>query len=405
MGWLEWLALPPLLFWGALLFRPSRRWPRTSRLSRPLPAPAVAGVVAVVPARNEADLLPRTLPSLLQQEGLRVVLVDDESTDGTAEAAARAAAAVGAADRLRVVAAGRRTPGWTGKLWALERGLAAARESAGPAEGPEWLLLTDADVLHRPGSAASLLARATDPHDPRDLVSVMARLTTETFWEKLLIPAFLFFFHLLYPFGRVADPRAPTAAAAGGCILVRTATLVAAGGFASVHDAVIDDVALARRLAGAGGRLWLGLDPGIRSVRPYRDLAGIWRVVERTAFVQLRHRLSWTVLAIGALLAVAVAPPFLVAAGAVAHLGPLGAAPLSPARAVIWAFLAWALQAAALAPWVRHQRLAASYSWALPFASLLYAGMTATSAWRGLTGRGAGWKGRLYRSAGRSKSR
>lgn len=384
------LAAASMLFWALLALDPARRWPRECRLPEPhggTLGPQEGGdVVAVVPARDEAEVLPRTLPVLLDQlDGrLRVVLVDDDSTDGTAAVAREAARRAGAADRLTVVPATPTPPGWTGKVHALACGVEAVRRRF----APEWLLFTDADIRHRRGSVAALLAEARE--EGRDLVSVMARLSAVTFWERLLIPPFVFFFQLLYPFRRVREPGSRVAAAAGGCVLLRRATLERAGGLASIRGAVIDDVSLARRVRDAGGSLWLGLDPGIVSVRPYRGLGELWRMVARSAFVQLGYRWSLLAVVLTGLVLLVMAPPFVAGVGVLAGDG----------IAAGLAGLAWGLEAWALLPAVRHHRVPGRWAWGLPFAALLYGLMTAHSAWNHLTGKGSRWKGRAYRPGG-----
>lgn len=430
MTLLEGLALLACGFWLLLSFDPRRRWPGDQTLPGPADASIGESVVVVVPARNEGLLLPRTLPALLEQPlpGLRVVLVDDDSTDGTARVAHEVAEAAGRADRLRVVKASPTPPGWSGKVWALACGVDAAigadatasPQTSRAADGrfgertttalPDWLLFTDADIHHEKGTVAALLARAAGKlgGGPRDLVSVMARLRTETFWERLLVPAYVFFFQLLYPFRLVASDDSPVAAAAGGCVLVRRRALECAGGLAAIAGAVIDDVALARAVKGAGGQIWLGLDGRVRSLRTYPRLADVWRLVARTAFVQLDRR--WSLLPpVLAGLALLVAAPPVVALVA----GALAAAPViaglvadsavtaslataSLARAVLWAALAWALEIHALLPAVRYHRLPSRWAFVLPAAGLLYGLMTAGSAWEHLRGRGARWKGRTY---------
>ncbi|HUP21425.1 MAG TPA: glycosyltransferase, partial [Thermoanaerobaculia bacterium] len=312
-------AASVLVFWLALSLDRRRRWP--AELVLPVAAsdlvseePDGVGVVALVPARDEAELLPRTLPWLLAQEGLTgVVLVDDGSTDATTEVAHEVARGLGVtpgAAVLEVIAAGPRPPGWTGKVHAQAVGLARAGERWPDAE---WLLLTDADIRLRPGALAGLFVQASRGFD---LVSIMAKLRTDAFWEKLLVPAFVYFFQLLYPFRDVARAGARTAAAAGGCVLVRRAALEQAGSFEAIRTRLIDDVALAKAVAGAGGRPWLGLDPGIESVRPYPRLHDVWRMVARSAFVQLDYRWSLVVLVLVGLSLFFVSPPAVLVAGA-----------------------------------------------------------------------------------------
>lgn len=387
---MELFALAAGLFWMALALDRTRGWPAEMVLPRDVGsdhAPEPTGVVAVVPARNEAEMLGRTLPALLGQEGLAgVVLVDDASEDRTAEVAHEIASSSGWADRVRIVGAGPAPQGWAGKVWALARGIETLGDDPALA-GRTWLLLADADIELRPGSVWSLVRQAEKGYD---LVSVMARLRAESFWERLLVPSFVYFFQLLYPFRRVAKPESRVAAAAGGCVLVRRETLRATGGLASIRGAIIDDVALARSVAASGGRLWLGLDSGIRSLRPYPRLKDLWRMVSRSAYDQLGYRIALLGLALLALGLLFVAPPVLLAAGAVGTLtGDPGAW-----RTALWAGIAWLLQLRALLPSVRHHGVCPPWAAVLPLSSLLFGGMTLTSAWQHHSGRGARWRGR-----------
>jgi hopene-associated glycosyltransferase HpnB len=271
----ELLAGVALLAWVYLVAAHGGYW----RMSQRLPAsadPAVwPSVVAVVPARDEADMLPDTLPALLAQDypgDFRVVLVDDASTDGTGDLAK--AIAVDAAIDLTVVTGHGPPPGWTGKVAALATGT----ETAGQ---PDYLLFTDADIAHPRGSVRALVRAA---EGGRDMVSLMARLRTDARWERAIVPAFVYFFAQLYPFGRVNRPGR-TAAAAGGCVLVRRDVLAAAGGLAGISGALIDDVALARLVKRAGhGRIWLGLSTDVVSLRGYPRLADLWDMVARSAY-------------------------------------------------------------------------------------------------------------------------
>ena len=384
MTLLEGFGLLPLVYWLLLALDRGRAWPHECRLEdAPARDPAVPApsVIAVIPARDESEALPDALPSVLAQdhEPLAVVLVDDHSTDGTAEIARRLARESGRADRLRVVAAPDRAPGWTGKVHAMASGVAAI---AATGEAPEWLLFTDADIRHRPGSVASLVAHA-EKHG-YDMVSVMARLRAENFWERLLIPAFVYFFQLLYPFRRIRDPRSKIYGAAGGCVLARRAVLERAGGLAAIKSALIDDVNLGRILKRAGGKTWLGFDPGIDSIRGYPGLMGVWRMVARSAFDQLGYSYALTVLVFVGMMLVLVSPPVLLVLGLVA----------GSALTVIFSLAAWALSAVALYPSVAHHRAPAFYAGLHPLASFFYALMTAGSALDHLRGRGGQWKGR-----------
>jgi hopene-associated glycosyltransferase HpnB len=395
---LEGLALLPLAFWVLLMLDRSRRWPWECYLPPKVLAKesVTSSIVAVIPARNEAALLPATLPSLLQQEidSLRVILVDDGSSDGTAEIARTVARECNAAARLEVIATPPTPPGWSGKVWALAQGVAEATSGATAEAEPEWFLFSDADIEHRPGSVVALLETAVGGAEGSrfDLVSVMARLRADTFWERLLIPPFVFFFQLLYPFRRVQEADSEVAAAAGGCVLIRRRLLEESGGLEGIAAALIDDVALAKQVKRAGGRLWLGFDPGIRSLRPYDRLGEIWRMVARSAFDQLHYRFDLLLLVLLGLLLLVAAPPVLALAAALETIA--GTASASAGRALVWALLAWGLEAMALLPSVRHHRVPPVFAQGLPLAAVFYALMTAGSAWSHLTGRGTRWKGR-----------
>ena len=347
------------------------------------PTPAVW---VLIPARDEAESLPASLGSVLAQDygagPLHVFLTDDGSTDGTSDIARRLAAGSPHPERLTVLPGAPLAAGWTGKLWALEQGLREAGRR-GLADD-DWLLLTDADIVHPPDGVRRLVERAE--RDGRDLVSLMVALRCESPWEHLLIPAFVFFFGLIYPFRWVNDDRRKTAAAAGGCILVRAGTLRRAGGLAAVRGELIDDCALARVVKRSGGRLWLGHGTDTRSVRAYDTLGEIWRMVARTADTQLQHSLALlagTTLALGAFL---VAPPVLAVAGVVAGNW-------KPAAIGAAAWLAWAL---AYGPTVRRYGRPWLWAFTLPFAGLIYGLMTLDSARRHRLGRGGAWNGRNY---------
>lgn len=343
-------------------------------------------VVAVVPARDEADVLPDTLPTLLAQDypgRFGVVLVDDDSGDGTG-AVARALAG----DRpLQVVAAEGPPPGWRGKVAAMQAGLAAAADA-------RYVLFTDADIAHAPGTVTALV-RAAEAHR-FDLVSQMALLRAATGWERAIVPAFVYFFAQLYPFPRVNRPGARTAAAAGGCMLVRRAALRAAGGLPAIRHALIDDVALGALLK-RRGLVWLGLSQDVASRRPYPRLADLWDMVARSAFTQLRHSpalLAGTVLG---LTLVYLVPPAATLAGIVATAtGVPGAVALLCLGAA-----AWALLSASFLPMLRWYRLGAWRAPVLPLVAALYVMMTVDSAVRHYRGNGGRWKGRVSAGATR----
>ena len=368
-------------------------------------------VVAVVPARNEEEFIGRSVGSLLAA-GIRVVVVDDHSSDKTVAVARAAAAALqqrqspgaSAGQRLTVIAAKPLPAGWSGKLWALNQGIeealsppsksnnGACREprtenlgadSAGPISLPEFLLLTDADIAHTPETIRRLLEIADSGYD---LVSFMVKLECRTLPERLLLPAFVFFFFMLYPPAWVSDPRHRTAGAAGGCILIRPAALARAGGLEAIRDEIIDDCALASAVKRSGGRLWLSLTESSASLRPYESLAEIGRMISRTAFKQLRHS-AWLLLAtLLGLGIVYLAPPVLLfsAGGTAAAL----------------AGSAWAAMALAYLPMIGFYGLSPLWAFGLPLAAAFYAGATVYSALLYWSGRGGRWKGRVQDAPG-----
>lgn len=396
MSWVESVSLVVLLAWVALSSSEVRRWPKAMRLPTSSSTVRERSVVAIVPARDEAVVLAQTLPALLGQgESLAaIVLVDDASSDGTAELARE----IGRArhpDLLRVVEASPTPSGWVGKLHALACGMEVVGRDFD--ESVEWVLFTDADIAHRRGSVDSLMARALGLDGGRryDVVSVMARLEAESFWERLLIPPFVYFFQLLYPFRLVADPSSRVAATAGGCVLVRRSSLRRAGGLESIRGALIDDVALGKRLKSSGERLWLGLDVGIRSVRPYRSLSAIWQMVARSAFVQLGFRWS-LVLCVVVSMAVFLVAPAAIAITVTTVAAGGGRIEPSIARAGLWSAATWGLQTLSLWPSVRHQGAPRVFSTTLPLAAALYALMTISSGLHHLRHQGVRWKGRTY---------
>jgi hopene-associated glycosyltransferase HpnB len=351
-------------------------------------------IVVVVPARNEADVIGRALTSLLHQDYPNpplIVLVDDRSEDGTASAARAAAAQAAAAqiplgenhERLALVSGQPRPKRWAGKVWAMTQGVAHAADIRPNAK---YILFADADIEHHPANLRELVTKAESTR--LDLVSLMVRLATESAWERFLIPPFVFFFAKLYPFAWVNDPANATAAAAGGCMLVRRTALDASGGLAAIHNALIDDCALARTIrdgAPGGGRLWLGYSEKTRSIRPYDGLRGVWDMVARGAFTQLGHSpllLGGTVLGMAMLY---LAPPVCLFWG-FAH----------SALGVAASALAWACMTIAAAPTYRLYGQSWRRAMGLPVAAAFFTAMTVSSAWRYWRGRGGGWKGRTY---------
>jgi len=366
-------VIAPLIWWGVLLL-PWAPWRIRERLAgdATAPPPDLSDTTAVVPARDEAATIEPVLRGLVAQgRGLRVVVVDDRSTDGTAAAAQRVAA-----PGVEVVE-GRPLPrGWTGKLWALEQG---RRRVTTP-----WTLLMDADVVLAPGALGALRARL-DREGAR-FGSLMVELAMEGFWERLLLPPFVYFFRLLYPFHLANTPTSRVAAAAGGCILIETRVLEEIGGFLALRDALIDDCTLARRVKSLGYRTWIGLTRSARSLRRYPDLASVWDMVARTAFTQLRYSALLLLLCTAALAAAFWLP--------VVGLF----APLAPARYLAAAALV--AMVASYLPTLRYYGLPGLWAFTLPLAGTLFLAMTWTSAvryWRGTRSR---WKGRTYSREG-----
>jgi hopene-associated glycosyltransferase HpnB len=372
------IAVVSLLAWVWLTLLQGFFWRTDVRLPPHRPPAEWPAVAVVVPARDEAGVLPLSLPSLLAQEypgRARVILVDDNSTDGTGALARELSGRHGGLP-LTVAAPGEPEPGWTGKLWAVRHGVSLATEE-------EFLLLTDADIAHEPDSLASLVAAAGS--SGRDMVSLMARLRVETGWERLIVPAFVYFFGQLYPFRWINGPGR-TAGAAGGCVLVRRAALERAGAPESIRQAVIDDVALARAVKRGGGRIWLGLADRVDSVRPYPRLGQLWRMVSRSAYAQLRHNPAVLAATVLGLALVYLVPPAAVVVGAAAGW---------PWAAVAGA-AAWALMAGTYLPMLRYYRQPPWTAPLLPFTAGLYLLMTVDSAVQHYRGRGAAWKGRTY---------
>ena len=356
--------------------------------------PAVA---AVVPARNEADSLPVTLPALLAQEypgDFRVFLVDDNSDDGTgmiaAELGEKAARDGGAP--LTVVKGQPRPDGWAGKVWAMTQGFSAATRNTSPSTSalPEYVLFTDADISWAPRALRDLVRSAEG--DDRGLVSQMALLRAETWWERVIVPAFVYFFAQLYPFRKVNDPKSRTAGAAGGCMLVKRSALEDAGGLEQIKGALIDDVALGTLLKRHGNRTWLGLTTDVRSSRPYPDLASLWHMIARSAYVQLRYNPLLLAGTIIGLLVLYVAP----VAGTITALIAAAAGSTGAAVALtgIAGLIGWALMTASYVPMLRLYGLSPFRAPTLPLIAALYAAMTADSARRHYSGRAVSWRGR-----------
>jgi len=338
------------------------------------PWPAVA---AVIPARDEAESVGNTIASLLQQNypgEFRVILVDDQSRDSTAEVARSTAAVLGAADRLTVLP-GRTPPtGWTGKLWAQQQGIELAEIAPQP---PAYLLLTDADIVYAQDALTPLVVQAQT--NGYALISLMAKLRCESLAERMFVPAFIFFFQMLYPFAWANDPRRSTAAAAGGCMLVRCEVLRQAGGMAAIRSALIDDCALAKRLK-ADAPIWIGLTERVHSIRTYPAVADIRRMVARTAYAQLNYSpllLAGTVFGL-----------------AITYFVPVALALFASGVAQVLGVLAWLAMAIAFQPTLRFYRVSPAWGLALPAIAAIYMAFTIDSAYQHARGRGGMWKGR-----------
>ena len=373
------VAILTAVIWLVLLLGRGFYWLSAVRDDERLPAPERwPSVVAIVPARNEAAVIGESVGSLLRQDypgALAVIVVDDDSDDGTGAVAA--AAGQGAPHGVTVLTGAVLPPGWTGKLWALKQGIAAAEQGA-----PDFLLLTDADIAHRPDSLSWLVAKAA--RDGTVLTSFMAKLRCESLAERSHVPAFIYFFEMLYPFAWVRQPKARTAAAAGGCVLLKTEALRVAGGIESIRNALIDDCSLARRLK-AVGPIWLGLTERVHSIRPYESFADVRQMISRSAYAQLNYS---PLLLLGTLVGMFVtylAAPLLALFG---HGWPQ------------WLGIAvWAAMALSFVPTLRFYRLSPLWGIALPGIAMLYALYTFDSAFKHWRRRGGQWKGRVHVNA------
>jgi hopene-associated glycosyltransferase HpnB len=367
----------PLLIWLYLLLLHRGFWLLRERDTQPVAEPmAWPSVVAVVPARNEADVIQQSIASLVAQDypgTFHIVLVDDLSDDGTADLARGLASS-----RLTVLTGSARPPGWTGKLWAMKQGSDHAATFA-----PEFLWFTDADIAHSPDNLRQLVARAED--GGKVLVSLMARLHCRSTAEHFLIPAFVFFFDMLFPFGAVNDPRSKVAAAAGGCMLARRTALEKAGGIAAIRHNIIDDCALGRAMK-AQGPVWLGLTDRAVSLRTYPHISDIRHMVTRTAYAQLGY--SPLVLA-GTLLGLAMV-----------YLAPVMTALFAWGVSQLAGYVTWFVMALMYQPILRFYRVGFWWGILLPLIGVFYAAFTLESAFQHWAGKGGMWKGRAQAKAG-----
>ncbi|MGA2879004.1 MAG: glycosyltransferase [Bryobacteraceae bacterium] len=365
---LELIAAASLGAWVYLFTARGSFW-QISAPPKPSPLAATKSVCVIIPARNEEAVIGAAVASLLEQSHagpLHVLVVDDHSSDRTA--------AVAAQNGVTIIQANRLPAGWSGKLWAISEGLRYARSLA-----PDYLLFTDADIVHAPGNIAELVARAES--EKLDLVSLMVKLRCRSLAETLLIPAFAFFFFMLYPPAWVIRRDRRTAAAAGGCILIRPGALDRIGGIASIRNEIIDDCALARAVKRTGGAIWLGVTRDTVSIRDYATFAEIRAMISRTAFAQLHHS---ALLLAGTILGMAIiylAPALL----------PLTHYPL----AAIWGLAAWILMMVAYVPVLRFYDRSVAWAPLLPLVALFYMSFTIDSALSYWTGRGGLWKERV----------
>jgi hopene-associated glycosyltransferase HpnB len=367
-----WIGALSFCIWVYLLAARGRFWRMTSAATDlKLLFPSAPHVAVVIPARNEADVVGRSIQSLLEQDyvgRLHIFVVDDHSSDETASVARRAAAQD---ERLTVISAMPLPTGWTGKVWALAQGVEQSAKF-----NPAYFLFTDADIVHAPDSITCLVARAQS--GKLDLVSMMVLLRCSSLAERALIPAFVFFFFMLYPPEWVRNPKHRTAAAAGGDILIRTDALARIGGIAAIRNELIDDCALARKIKQSGS-VWLGLTPNTCSLRDYGTFGSVGRMISRTAYYQLRHSV-WLLIATILGLAITYLVPAIVS-----FIG---------GWATLWGGAAWLLMSIAFWPTLRFYSRSPLWAPLLPLVALFYTSATIHSAVRYWLGRGGEWKGR-----------
>jgi hopene-associated glycosyltransferase HpnB len=370
------IATIPLAVWAYLFFLRGNFWQLQEDKTEPESLDRWPRVVAIVPARNEAETIARSVASLSKQDypgEFSVIVVDDHSEDGTAAMALKAAEEAGAAGRIAVHSAGDCPPGWTGKVWAMSEGLRAAANKA-----PEFFWFTDADIEHAPDTLRRLVSSAEK--ESLDLASLMVLLQANTFAERLLIPPFLYFFLMLYPPRWIADPNARTAGAAGGCILLRRSALERIGGLAAIRNEVMDDCALARAVKKSGSKIWMNLTRASVSLRSYGSFSEICDLIARTAFTQLRYSFFLLLATLIALF--------------VTYILPLISFFQGEDPAWFLAATAICLMAVSFGVTVRFYNLRFLWALTLPIAATFYAYATCVSALRYGLGRGAQWKGR-----------
>ncbi len=365
------LAFSSLLLWLGVLLSPGRRWRTTERLE---PGPGnredddLSEITVVVPARNEAEFIHKTVESILiQGKGHRIILVDDQSEDGTGEKGIEAGK-----ERIQVIPGQPLPDGWVGKVWAMEQGTKQV-------ETPLCLLL-DADIELRPGMLGELRKKLKE--EERAFVSIMAHPRLVTLWEKLFMPAFVYFFMLLYPFASSNNRKSKVAAAAGGCILIRTEVLRSIGGFEPMRGAIIDDCTLARRVKESGKSIWLGLSHGVRSQRGNEKLSSIWNMIARTAFTQLNYSTILLIVCIFLLVLAFIVPITLIF--------------VLQYFTSLTSILAMLMMGISYGPILYYYKMHPLWILTLPAVSVLYGLMTVSSAMRYWRGDRSRWKGRSY---------
>ncbi|WP_036485496.1 glycosyltransferase [Myxosarcina sp. GI1] len=374
-----WLFL--ILFWGKFWLADRRINLDNTKLE------SYPAIWAIIPARNEADVLPISLPSLLNQDyvgSFSIALVDDQSTDDTTKVAKKTASALQQTEKINIISGKPLPNNWKGKLWAVKQGIDFANEQT-PA--PDYFLLTDADIKHDRHNLTQLVTKAETEH--LDLVSLMVLLRCKSFWEKLLIPAFVFFFQKLYPFSLVNNPNSSIAAAAGGCILIRRQALENIGGIEAIAQALIDDCALAKAIkfnSDKKNKIWLGLTETTTSLRAYEDLKTIWDTIARTAFTQLNYSALLLIGTVLGMLLVYLVPPISIILGLAIH---------NYSFAIV-GLLTWLLMTVAYLPTVKLYQISFFWALCLPAITFLYTLMTIDSAIKHWQGKGGSWKGRTY---------
>jgi hopene-associated glycosyltransferase HpnB len=384
------IAILSLIIWIFLLLFWGQFWRADQQLElNNIDLPSYPSVCAIIPARNEANVLPVSLKSLLNQEypgEFSIILIDDQSTDKTGEVAQHIANQLNQSDRLKVISGQPLPVGWSGKLWAMEQGIQTVRNQG---LSPDYFLFTDADIEHHSTNLKELVTKAEKEN--LALTSLMVLLRCDSFWEKFLIPAFVFFFQKLYPFPWVNNPQNKMAAAAGGCILIRRDRLEEIGSIPSLREALIDDCTLAQKIKGLSTpdnprAIWLGLTEKTKSLRPYDSLDTIWNMIARTAYTQLNYS---PLLLLGTVLGMSLV---YLAAPVILLLGFY----LESRNLMIMTSLTWFLMAIAYLPTLRLYKLSPLWSLSLPIIALFYNLMTIDSALRHWRGKGGGWKGRVY---------